>query len=194
MCFFLSRYSFTEWADYFPLPIRYFPDFKVAQNLFVFSCIYNSTNYDKIPNATGWYASPKTRQSLQCVLQVAAETYCCTCLLTTSVHIDSDLNQKFKVWNSLYKTCCHWFSVEFLGNLACFSVFSLSRQPPFHWDFWWGFGKHWWFIRKTRCISPVSGLCWIFSYFLRTWLSVYLLQIVFTPARSFVWHQTVCYV
>lgn len=48
---------------------------------------------------------------------MAVDTHCYTSLLCSSMHIDND--------SSLYKISCHWFSVQFLCDLANLSLSSL---------------------------------------------------------------------
>lgn len=117
------------------------------QNLTVFFCIYNSLNFDKSTNNTDRNAAPKCNRALQ----KPVSTNCCTSLLISSVHAEDDLNHKFhNLDSSLHNTCCHWFSVQILNNLAYLSPFSpvssplimVSWQSVFYWDrIWWGFSK-----------------------------------------------------
>lgn len=46
-------------------------------------------------------------------------THICTSVVTSCVHVNHDLNQKLSnLGSSLHQTCCHWFSLHFLCNLA----------------------------------------------------------------------------
>lgn len=126
---------------------------------------HNSTNFDKIPNTTDWNAAPDH------------DLHCCTCFLEAK---SSNLR------SSLHKSCCHWFPVQLLSNLAYISLFSLfsflkndcSTATP-----WTQFlVRLSWIVHESICpcwrdrwISQV--LC--VTSFLKMWLSVtvHLLQI-----------------
>lgn len=67
--------------------------------------------------------------------------------------------------SSIYQTCCHLFSVVFLCNLACLSLF---LPPPPQRPFLISTTVNGTTEGPDASFGPPSGLHWIFSCFLRT--------------------------
>lgn len=73
------------------------------------------------------YSTVQKSWATHCFLQVFASKMGNSCrfnpFLASSIHTDN-LNQKCQMDLSLHKSCYHCVSVQFLCNLACFSLFS----------------------------------------------------------------------
>lgn len=137
-----------------------------------FICIRNFTNFDKISNIAVWNAA-LIHGSVSSVFYRWMQT-----LLTFTVHTDNDLNQKCQIWfHHFVRRVSQWFSVHFLCNVACHSIFSLFffltnsfliALPPLR--------PRLMRLQQTtsraRCISQVMWQVFagLFSYFLRIWL------------------------